>query len=342
MGRPSSDRRKALRIESSVTSISWIPSEAIEGMTKLPFEIGIATYDDPPPERMTDFKELLASDRFRFANELRAWIEVEDGRVVGHGYSGGGHINVSTIRLGRREAEFAAIPLHDIQRDPEVGDGYVKFVQTSGGRTGMPAPRRVRRKPFVQIAAPLAWTTLELTIRVDGSSTFEVGGASPFPRHWIYDDSMTLSAKVGHIDFDSWYREAFGEHSPWGDVDSPAFVTEVETALERELSHAIMREGEKPEKRRLAPGEVLTEQGASGEELYLLLDGVLVVEIDGEALAEVGPGAILGERALLEGGRRTSTLRAVTPCRVAVVPGDRFDPDVLAELSRTHRREESR
>ena len=58
------------------------------------------------------------------------------------------------------------------------------------------------------------------------------------------------------------------------------------------------------------------------------------VDVDGERVAQVGPGAILGEMALLEGGRRTATLRAVTRCRVAAVPGDRVDRTALAELAR--------
>lgn len=95
-------------------------------------------------------------------------------------------------------------------------------------------------------------------------------------------------------------------------------VTEVETALERQLSSTIMRGEARPRKRRLQAGETLTEQNAPGAELYLLLDGVLGVEVSGEPVAEVGPGAILGERAVLEGGRRTATLRAVTACKVAV------------------------
>ena len=40
----------------------------------------------------------------------------------------------------------------------------------------------------------------------------------------------------------------------------------------------------------------------------------------GEQIAEMGPGTMLGERASLEGGVRTATLRAITPCRVAVIP----------------------
>ncbi len=41
-----------MRIEKSVTSVTWIPSEAIEGMPKLPFELGITHYDEPPPDRL--------------------------------------------------------------------------------------------------------------------------------------------------------------------------------------------------------------------------------------------------------------------------------------------------
>jgi CRP-like cAMP-binding protein len=48
-----------------------------------------------------------------------------------------------------------------------------------------------------------------------------------------------------------------------------------------------------------------------------------------------------GERAQLEGGIRTSTLIAVTPCRVASVPAGQFEPAVLAELAAGHRREDA-
>ena len=43
-----------MRIEKSVTSITWIPSEAISGMPKVPFEMGVAHYDDPPPDKLED------------------------------------------------------------------------------------------------------------------------------------------------------------------------------------------------------------------------------------------------------------------------------------------------
>jgi Cyclic nucleotide-binding domain len=332
----------AMRIESSVTSISWIPSEAITGMTKMPFEAGVTHYDDPPPDIIEDLEALRAADRFRFANELRAYLDVEDGKIVGYGQIGGGRMGVTKVRAGRREIAFAAFGLPDLQPEPEVGDGWVRFVQTAGGRTGLPAPRRVARAPFAQWEAPLVWTTLALTIRADGTSEHEVLGASPFPRSWIYDQDGKVVAKTGLLDFKQWYRKAFGKHSPWGDEDSPALVTAVETALERELSLEIMRGGAKPAIKKLAEGKTLTEQGEPGDEMFLLLDGVVTIEVDGESLGELGPGAVLGERALLEGGVRTCTLRAATKCKVAVARGDQIDRDALAELSTGHRREEQR
>jgi hypothetical protein len=236
------------------------------------------------------------------------------------------------LKLARREVSIPAVALPTLQPEPEVGDGWVKFVQTAGGRTGAPAPRRVRGKPFFQIASALAWTTLGLTIKADGSSEFEVVGASPFPRHWVYDHDGRLVQKSGLIDFKNWYREAFEPNTPWGGEDSEAVLSAVESELERELSAAIM--GSKPKPSRLKEGETLVEQGDPGDTLFLLFDGMLAVEVDGEQVAQVGPGSILGERAVIEGGTRTATLRAMTPCKVITVPGDQIDPDRLAEVAR--------
>jgi hypothetical protein len=331
-----------MRINSSVTSISWIPSEAVEGLTKMPFSMGLAHYDDPPPDHIDSLDRLREADAFRFANELTAWIEVEDGRITDHGQDGAGYIGATTLRLGGRGMTFAAVAFPDRRQAPVRGDGWVRFTQTAGGRTGVPAPRKVNRPPFVQVAAPLAWTTLTLTIFADGSSSGEVAGASPFPRHWIYDRERNLSLKSGLVDFKRWSRYAFGSHTPWGDEDSPALVTEVETALERELSLHLMRGGAKPRIDTLKQSSTLVDQGTYGDEMYVLLDGVLSVEVDGAAVAQVGPGAVLGERALLEGGQRTATLRAVTPCKVAAASGADVAPELLTQLASVHRREEDR
>jgi hypothetical protein len=217
----------------------------------------------------------------------------------------------------------------------------VRFTQTAGGRTGVPAPRTVRRAPFIQYDAPIAWSTLQLTLHADGRVEPEMIGASPFPRHWVYGPDGALLAKSAKIDFKNWYKTAFGSHTPWGGLDSPALVTAVETALERELSTVIMRKGAKPSVRRFAAGDVLFQQGDEGDELVLVLDGVIAVEHDGTELAQLGPGTVTGERALLEGGRRTSTNRAVTAVKAAFVNASQIDRDLLATLSEGHRREET-
>jgi hypothetical protein len=309
--------------------------------TRLPFDTGIAHYDQPPPDVIEDLEALRVADRFRFANQLQAWIEVEGGKIVGHGQTGGGHIGSTTLRVGSRKAVFEAVALPDLQPKPKVTRTEVTFYQTCGGRTGVPAPRRVRRAPFVQFTAPLAWTTLSLTLRADGTSSHDLAGASPFPRHWVYDREGKLAAKSGTIDFKSWYRRAFGKHSPWGDQDSPALATQIETALERQLSAQLMG-GAKPEVRKVKAGQAIVRQGEAGQELFLVLDGIIRVEVDGERMAEYGPGSLHGERAVLESGTRTSSLIAVTDAKLAVATADSVDRDSLVELSSGHRRETGR
>lgn len=335
-----------MRIQSSVTSISWIPSEAIAAATlKVPFEVGIAHYDPPPPDVVGggDLEELRLQDRFRFSNVLEAWIDVEDGNIVGHGQAEiDSPIGSTTLRMAGKQATFQAVSLPTLRPEPEVHADHVTFTQTVGGRTGVPAPRTVRRAPFVQFRAPLAWTTLKLTLYSDGRVERELAGASPFPRHWIYDGEGKLCAKSGLIDFRWWFRRAFGRQSPWGAQDSPALTSAIETALERQLSTSVMRGGEKPAIRDYKAGSALTTQDEEGQDLFLVLDGVVRIEVDGERIAEYGPGSLHGERAVLEGGKRTSTVRAVTACKVAVVAADQVDRKSLEELSTGHRREETR
>jgi len=331
-----------MKIESSVTSISWIPSEAIEGMPKLPFELGIGHYDPPPPDDLAeaDLERLRDEDRFREANLLKAWIRVEDGEIRDFDYDGGGLVGFTTFKLGPAGITVAGVPFPTLREEPVVRNNEVRFVQSVGGRAGFPAPRRVKGKPFFRIQSASAWTTLALTLRADGSSEHELVGSSPFPRHWVYDHEGNVVQKAGTIDFKAWYRESHGEHTPWGDEESDAYVTEAESALEREISRRLMQGGASPKRRRLDIDETLVEQGDQGDDLFLLLDGILVTEVDGEELAEIGPGAILGERALLEGGKRTSTLRARTRARVAVIPADAIDREALESIAELHRRED--
>lgn len=325
------------RHESSVTAISWIPSEAIEGLSKVPFEMGVTHYDAPPPDRIGpgDLETLRKTDRFREANELRAYVDVEDGRIVGYGYLAGGLIGATTVRLGPAAIRFAAVHLPDIQKEPEVGPTSVRFVQTVGGRMGIPTPRAVKRRPWVQFWPSIAWSTLELTINADGTSSRGLAGASPFPRHWVYDDDGRLIETSSVIDFHAWADHCFGDGTPWGSYDSERLTTAAESALERELSATILRGGAKPKIRVLDEGSVLTTQGEAATDVYVVIDGQFAVEIDGETVAEIGPGAVVGERAALEGGVRTATLRATTRARVGAIAPDQLDTGELQKLAAT-------
>jgi CRP-like cAMP-binding protein len=205
-------------------------------------------------------------------------------------------------------------------------------------------------------------------------------------------------------------RSTLGRRTPSRDHQPATPVPTAGTALERRLSRQLIDAG--PSVRRLRRGATLVEQGTPGSELFLLLGGRLAVEVDGERVGEIGPGAILGELAVLEHdvmvvgvvpaqlrdragllttaatlganpyrvaarldhwrfgptvaltaaklpveqfrqvqprlatveglicvrhpgrvGRRTATLRAVTSCRIAVVPDGVLDREALAELA---------
>ena len=144
-----------MKIESRVVAVSWIPSEAVKGAMKAPFELGIAHYDQPLPDELGDLEDWRARDLFRVANDLQAWIDVDDdGAIVGHGYSGGGVIGSTTMGMAGASATFQAVAYPDIQAEPEVGDGWVRFTQTAGGRTGVPAPAAGRQAPLRAVPRP--------------------------------------------------------------------------------------------------------------------------------------------------------------------------------------------
>jgi CRP-like cAMP-binding protein len=70
-----------------------------------------------------------------------------------------------------------------------------------------------------------------------------------------------------------------------------------------------------------------------GSVILLVLDGLVEVEADGGELAKLGPGTVLGERASLEQGRRTATVRALADCRIASYPAAALPLDDLREVA---------
>lgn len=66
-------------------------------------------------------------------------------------------------------------------------------------------------------------------------------------------------------------------------------------------------------------GQVLMRQGNSGAEVFVLATGRVAVERNGAALGERGPGAVIGEIALLSEGPRTATVTTTEPSRLLVL-----------------------
>lgn len=68
----------------------------------------------------------------------------------------------------------------------------------------------------------------------------------------------------------------------------------------------------------LDSGHVLTQEGSTGREAFLIVEGEATVTIAGELVATVGAGQFVGETSLVEQQPGTATVTAVTPMRVLV------------------------
>ncbi len=71
-------------------------------------------------------------------------------------------------------------------------------------------------------------------------------------------------------------------------------------------------------------GENIFREGAPADSMYVLLEGTAEILLGGSAIEQAGPGALLGEMALIDEGTRTATVRAVTPCKLVPIDKPRF------------------
>ena len=89
----------------------------------------------------------------------------------------------------------------------------------------------------------------------------------------------------------------------------------------------------------LPAGKVLTEEGKSGGEFFIVLSGEAEVRRGGKMVDSIGAGDFFGEIALLDNGPRTATVVAKTPMRCLILSPRQFQ-DVLhddAEIAVTRR-----
>ena len=213
--------------------------------------------------RSTTSTPWRAEGRFRFANRLQAWAEIEHGRIVDAGCSGGGLMGATTVRLaklrrhvraGRRSPTCA--PTRRVS-DTEV---TVRADHRRPHRPARAAPGEAPAVPAVpradRVDDPRAHHPRRRHVELRGARREQV--PAPLGLRRTTAASRPRSASPN---FKEWYRDAFGKHTPWGDQDSKALVTAVETALERQLSVTIMSGGERPEIRTLKEGEYLVAAG---------------------------------------------------------------------------------
>jgi len=321
-----------MRLTAGATCLSWIPRTAVEGAFELPFGWGVAHYDNPPPDAFPDVDGLLRGDAIRFANQVRAWIDVEDGRISGHGMSGGGRLGSTTVRLKNAGLTFAGVALPDLVGPTEVLPDRVRFRQTSGGHTGAPVPRAIPHAPFVRVSAPIAWSTIILTLHTDGTSESEIADASVFPRHYLYDSAGRLTHKSALIRYKDWLHRSEEQHSPWAGVREPVPTAGVKAEAERALADAILVSGGY-EQRRLPAGAMLANQPIRDDEVAVLLDGLLDILIDGEPAVELGPGAVLDPSKRSLESKQHARIRAQTAVRLALLPRDGLDSDALLHVA---------
>jgi CRP-like cAMP-binding protein len=74
----------------------------------------------------------------------------------------------------------------------------------------------------------------------------------------------------------------------------------------------------------IGPGDFLFREGEGGDKMYVLLEGTAEIMVGDLVVEAAGPGALLGEMALIDNSPRTASVVAKTPCRLAQVDRRRF------------------
>jgi NTE family protein len=105
-----------------------------------------------------------------------------------------------------------------------------------------------------------------------------------------------------------------------------------EQSLFMRLPPAVRARIEAAAPERVVPaGEWLLRQGEPASSMFVLLAGRAEVVVAGQVVRELGPGAVVGELALLTGGVRSASVRARRDCRVLEVPREVLDEAIARD-----------
>jgi signal transduction histidine kinase len=278
--------------------------------------------------------------------EIARWIPVpvpytiEDARAFIEGatedWSTGASATFAIVDRARDEL-LGMVGLHRGDRPGRVSVGY----WLAPGARGRGAATRAVRLVVAWAFADPGLTRLELTTLVGNDASGRVATRAGFRREGILRGYLPFRAHLVDVVMYAIVRGDL-ERAPRGHLADvvaqvPLFADLAPAELARVADVATETE--------LQPGDVLMAEGDPGDALYLVLEGQLTVtkrsESGERALATVGRGAIQGEIAVLGGGVRRATVRALTPARVLRVGRDDLfeviadEPGVVRSLVRT-------
>ena len=71
-------------------------------------------------------------------------------------------------------------------------------------------------------------------------------------------------------------------------------------------------------------GTMIVDQGQTGREAFIVLEGTVVVKRNGKKVASRGAGTVVGELSLLDHGPRTATVVCETDCTLMLITQRHF------------------
>ncbi len=74
----------------------------------------------------------------------------------------------------------------------------------------------------------------------------------------------------------------------------------------------------------MTAGTLIIDQGQTGREAFVVVEGDVVVKRNNRKVATLGPGDVVGELSLLDKGPRTATVVCDTDCTLLVIDQRRF------------------
>lgn len=74
----------------------------------------------------------------------------------------------------------------------------------------------------------------------------------------------------------------------------------------------------------MTAGKVIIDQGQTGREAFVILDGSVTIKRNNRKIATLGPGDVVGELSLLDHGPRTATAICETDCELLVIDQRHF------------------